>query len=445
MADQLSMQIEKSLANKMRLSEGNEMSVSSQASPFGCCNYFDRCGDGDLLSLHYAGQLPLLDWIGFNITDVCFRMMEFITYVRPARTISNTATSGFLGDPCDDPNGVEWGACKIMIDDYGRIGRKGPTRDIMKPKKFCETEPIWRLDGSKIADEREWDMRFVGDQIIADMSELIVTGSFSTPGQFDGLQKIVNNTYDCKMVNSIVIDWNGNDMDGGAGVTWNGTPVAPTYNFVSVLLAAVRRVKQRISWAPRLKTQKLVVGNMIIVMPNDMIQCLLDYFTCWSVCGGDMTQLMSYEARKFRDSLLGGVFGTGRIFLDGFEIPILGYDWGTINGPTRGDIYFLTNAIGNFRIWEGEHISADVAVAENSGQGYFSTDGGRVLWLADFENECRTLKGWMHPRLFCKAPWTQIRFTDVKCSAPGGFMSPDPDATSYYPMTSFSQAECNGA
>lgn len=424
----------------------NTMSVSDLATPFGCCNFFDRCGDGDLMSLHFAGQLPLLDWMGFNVSDECYRTMEFISYVRPATSLSHVATPGYLGDPCDDPNGIDYGSCKITVEDFGRIGRLGPTRDIMKPKKYCITDPIWRLDGSKVTQEREWDMKFVIDVILNDMNELLVTGNASTPGQFDGLERWVRTGYDCSILDSIVVDWNGNSMNGGAGITWNGTPVPATMDFISVFLAAIRRVKQRISWSPRLKTQKPQVGDMIILMPNSMIPCLLDFFTCWSVCAGSQyneVAINSYEARNFRNALLGGMFGQGRIYLDGFEIPILGYDWGLINGPTLGDIYFLTGSLGAFRVWEGEHISADVAARENPEDGYFSTDGGRILWKVDFSNECRTMKGWIHPRLFCRAPWMQIRFQDVKCLQPGGFLSADPNDTSFYPLTSFASSECS--
>lgn len=59
-----------------------QLVVSDGATPFGCCNFFDRCTD-ELLSLHFAGMLPLLDYMGFNVSDVCHKVIEFITYVRP--------------------------------------------------------------------------------------------------------------------------------------------------------------------------------------------------------------------------------------------------------------------------------------------------------------------------------------------------------------------------
>ncbi len=55
------------------------LTLGTDATPFGCCNFFDRCGDGDLMSLHYAGRLPLLDYFGFNITEECYKVMEFLT------------------------------------------------------------------------------------------------------------------------------------------------------------------------------------------------------------------------------------------------------------------------------------------------------------------------------------------------------------------------------
>jgi hypothetical protein len=447
MATLLEQMIEQEIQKRQTVKRGYAygMEPTAQASPFGCCNFFDHCGD-ELMTLYFSGQLPLLDWMGFNVSEVCYRTIEFMTYVRPERGYySGTATPGYLCDPCDDPQGVEWGSCKLTVEDFGRIGRVGPTRDIMKPKKYCITDPIWRLDGTPVTNEKEWDMKFVLDQILNDVNLMMVNGNPATCGQFGGLEYWVKTGYDCSMLDSIVIDFNGNSMAGGAGVTWNGNAVLATYDFIDILLAAYRRINQRIGWAPRLRTQPRKLGEQILVMPTSMINCLLDFFTCWSVCPGELTFMDSYEGRAFRNTLNGGLFGDGRIYLDGKEIPILGYDWGLINGPTLGDIYFLTGSIGSFRIWEGEHISAEVAARENPDDGYSSSDGGRVLWKNDYENECRETKGWIHPRLFNKAPWAQIRFQDVQCVTPGGFMGVDPDETSFYPLTSFNPAECEGS
>jgi hypothetical protein len=416
------------------------LTLTNEATPFGCCNFFDACDDG-LMTLYYAGQLPLLDWMGFNVTDVCLRSMEYLTYVRPAQS-QGSDTPGYICDPCHDPYGVEWGSCKLQLEDFGRYGRLGPTRELMKPKFYCKTRPIVRLDGTPVTSEREWDMKFVSDQVINDVSVAVVNGDAGTCGQFDGLEHIVTDGYSCGMLDSIVIDWNGNPMTGGNGVTWNGAAVANTFNIVDVLIAIFNRFVQRISWAPMLKAQRRQVGDMILVMPNDLIDCLLNFYTCWSVCTDNV--FSSYESRTFRDSLNGGAFGYGQITLKGFTIPILGYDWGLLKGPKTGDMYFLTGAVGGQRIWEGEHLDGNMALKELGEQnmGYWTTDGGRMLWKIDTENECRTVKGWIHPRMWCAAPFLQARFTDVQCETPGGFLSPDPADTSWFPPTSFSQAAC---
>lgn len=421
------------------------MSVSNAATPFGCCNFFDPCAD-EIMSLHYSGRLRLLDYMGFNVSDECKRTIDFISYVRPERQIDGvTPTAGHIADACADPNGIEVGSCKLTIEDFGRYGRKGPDREIMKPKMYCKTSPRRRLDGTPVTSEQEWDMRFAMDTMIGDVRTDLITGSSLTAGQFDGLERWVRTGYDCSILDSMVIDWNGNPMSGGAGITFNGNPIASNFNFIDVLLAVIRRKRQRVGWSPVLSAQEPQIGDEVLVMPTYMTNCLLDHFTCWSVCDGSQyneVALQSLEARAFRNSLIGGMFGNGRIFVDGIEIPLMAYDFGLIKGPTRGDMYYLSGSVGSVRLWEGEHLSADVAAQQFGAHGYFSTDGGRVLGVSEVENECYHMKLWMHPRLWCLAPWAQARFQDVVCRDPLGPLSGDPDMTSFYPLTSFAPAEC---
>ena len=156
----------------------------------------------------------------------------------------------------------------------------------------------------------------------------------------------------------------------------------------------------------------------------------------------------------FRDNLISAtnpanLYGHGYITLDGITIPLMAYDWETINGPTRFDMYFLTGSIGGRRILEGEMLSANTALSNfapnvtgaNVGD-YFTLDNGRLLGKYDTDNECYKLKLWHHPRLFCAAPWAQIRFQDVVCRSAVDPLSPDPAETSFYPETSFDAAVC---
>jgi len=430
------------------------MTISDVATPFGCCNYFDSCAD-EIFSLTYRGALGLLDWLGWNVVKECYRSVEFITFRRPEQS-NGQDTAGYQSDPCAEPNSWEMGTRKLTVEDFGRITRAGPTREIVKPEFYCKTRPRYRLDGSRVMSEQEWDLLFTMDQMLDDMRKLIITGNSATPGQFDGLEQWVSTAHGGAL-NGKVVDWNGNDMSGGAGITFNGAPVSATADLITVLQAVFRQVMQQRSWNPSFSGAPVRLGDMILVLPTFARDCLLDLYTCWSVCSGSNYStevLQTYEARNFRNSLISAqnpanLFGHGYITLDGITIPILAHDWELINGPSRFDMYLLTGQVGGRRIWEGEMLDASAALANLEGVaggaplgGYFTLDGGRVLGLRDTSNECYKIKLWQHPRLFCLAPWMQIRFEDVACHSAISPLSPDPSETSFYPETSFNPAEC---
>jgi len=439
------------LPDSRHLTAQQRLTISTAATPFGCCNFFDSCAD-EIFSLYYKGALDLLDWMGFQVSEDCLRKVHFINYLRPEQS-EGSDTAGYISDPCTEPNGVEFGSCSLSVEDFGLYGRSGPVRKILRPERYCKTFPRYMLDGSRIESETMWDMTFTMDQVLNDIRVALIDGNATTAGQFDGLKRWVKTGYDCSMLDSWVVDWNGNPMSGGAGITINGNAIAATWDFVDVLLDLFRNIIQRIGWSPMLRNQSMQVGDMILVLPSFLARCLLDFYTCWSVCPGAQYEEVvkdSKEMREFRISLNGGLFGDGMIALDGHTIPLLAYDWGLINGPTRGDVFFLTGSMGAQRIWEGEHLDANTALRELSGVSdaagavgdYFVRDAGRVLGKVDTDELCRILKLWMAPRLWCLAPWAQIRFQDVKCSTPTGPLSPNPADTSFYPETSFTAAEC---
>lgn len=433
----------------VRSAIARQTEVSDAATPFGCCAFFDECADG-IFSLYYRGVLDLLDWMGFVPTDTCYRSVEFINYLRPEQS-GGADTPGYISDPCEDPHGTEFGECSLTVDDFGRYGREGPVRDLMKSKKWCKISPRFFLDGTPVDSEAQWDMFFAMDQLLTDIRKALVTGNATTAGQFDGLERWVRTGYDCASLDSYVINWNGNPMAGGNGITINGAAIANTWDIIDVLLDVFRNIMERVSWSPLLRQQQgnMREGDVIILLPGFLARCLLDFFTCWSVCGGAQYEIVTKDAkemREFRLTLNGGMFGDGQIMLDGFTIPLLQYDWELVKGPKTGDMYLLTGAIGQNRVWEGEHLDANTAVREalegyNSSE-YSSLDGGRVLTKGDVNNLCAQKKLWMFPRLFCMAPWAQVRFQNVQCETPTGPLSPDPSETSFYPETCFNPAEC---
>lgn len=435
-----------------------QRAVSDAASPFGCCNFFDLCGDGDLMSLHYRGELGLLDLMNFAPTDTCLRKVEFISYVRPQMD-GSTPTASYISDYCADPNGIEYGSCELDVSHFGYLGRKSKQRNVQIPERYCATSPRYRIDGTPVARESEWDMLFTMDALMDDVRRILITGNSATPGQFDGLQRWVRDGYtQCggptnSLLDSIIINWNSNPMSGGAGITYNGSPVGATFDIVDILLAANRRINQRIGWSPVLRSQNIRPGQKVLVMPTDWIDCLLNFYTCWSVCRDgqtvDSVNLDSLEARDFRRGLEGGMFGDGEIMLGREIIPILGYDWELINDNGTADMYLLTLGVGTQRFWFGDLLDANNALAninalrndmEVAG-GYFSTDGGRILGKQDFVNLCQTIKLWITLRLFTRAPWANMRIQNVACSQPLGVLSPDP-LSGYFPASSFSSITC---
>lgn len=423
------------------------LAVSSLASLYGCCGFLDMCGDADLMSLSFAGAEPFLDVLNFQPTSVCKISKNFIAWTRAARTLG-VRQAGYLADACADPGTVEYGTCEFEINDFARLRRASPTRDITKAGlRYCETQPRYRLDGAPITDDMEFGLRLATEVLLQDLKNMLVTGNDTTPGQFDGLQQLVKTGYTspdghtCKLMDSIVIDWNDLTLAGGAGATWNGAAIAATYDFIDVLLAVYRRIRDRIRMAAALNAP-MQPGDMVLVMPSALIRCFLDSFTCWTVCTSSATD--TYESRRYRDSLNGGMFGAGRIWLDGFEIPIVPFDWGLVNGPTHFDAYLLTLKVGGVRLVEGQFndMRGIPSVPGVPSGVLVPTDGGRFLTWAQADHTCMHNVIEMQPRLLMWAPWAQARFQDIVCNQPGGVLSPDPEETSFFPETSFNTPAC---
>lgn len=430
-----------------------DLTVSSAPTIYQCCGLFDLCGDSDLMSLSMAGSSKFLDWLGWQPSNECQILKYFIHWIRPEHTLGDP-TVGYLSDPCATPNGYEWGHTSFRLEDWARLRRKAPVRDVTRyDTKLCAAQPRYRLDGTPITDDREWEIRLATEVLLQDLARMVITGNAATPGQFDGLQRLIRTGYTdadgrrATAMDSIVVDWNANPMTGGAGITWNGAAIAATFDFVDVLLAIYRRIRTRISMAPALAGTGLRTGDMILTLPEHLAHCLLDFYTCWSVCDGDsdaykMMTLDTLEARRYRDSLNGGMFGDGRIFLDGFEIPLLVYNYETITGPTRGDMYLLTNAIGSTRLINGQYLDMRSADGGLEGAELAAIDGGRLLTGVERDYTC--VERWveMAPRLLSWAPWAQARITDVACASPAGPISPDPLDASYFIEKSFFPASC---
>lgn len=425
-----------------------DLSLTDQISTiYGCTGLFDLCSDADLMSLSFEGQQPFLDWIGWERTDICQIKKNFITWMRPESNISGNRSVGYVADPCGGSNGVSWGSCDFTLEDFALLRRHGPTRNATRDHvRLCEMQPRYRLDGTPITRDSEFDMRLVTESLVQDLKRMVIDGNSAVAGQFDGLEQLVATGYvnsqgrRCSSMDSIVIDWNGLGMNGGAGITWNGQAVGATYNLIDVLLAVIRRIKDRIAMAPQLARQMLSAGDIVIVAPSHVVRLILDAYTCWSVCPGQQfneANLNTYEARTFRNNLEGGMFGDGVITLDQVRIPLISYDWGLIKGETLSDIYVLTGSVGSVKTISGQYNDMAMVPGNYPDADYRTTDGGRLLTWLERDKTCVYREVEFQPRLLMWAPWAQARIQDVRTTVPGGILSPDPWATSFFPETSF--------
>lgn len=399
----------------------------------GCCGLFDPCGENALLSLTKPNE-TFLDWISWRPNNDCRQFVKMLSYIGPAGTAAGARTSNGAIAACAAAPGVEFGACEVMLPDKGRIARAGPVRDLTdNNRSVCSEYPVFTLEGQQITDELTWSLMLAGSTLLQDLKRMIVTGNPDNTGEFAGLETLVNTGYidartarRCTSMDSIVLDW------AGALVTHAHSGV---FVLIDYIIDIVRRIKERASWS---NLGQIGSGQQILLMPALLRDVLLDAFTFWTIQSGiayNEVNFSNYETRTFRNSLNGGGYGDGQIFVDGQAIPIITYDWDTLgqgaNGFT-GDIYLLTKSIGTTPVLWGQYIdmaAPAAAFAEKAGYAlYRATDNGKFLSYWKTDETCTQTTMLMRPNIYCSAPWAQARIMSVAGRRPLAPMQPDPNS-----------------
>lgn len=430
-------------AGDLLRSKEASLTLSTLGSLYGPNPLFTVGGSNDLLSLTLEGE-AFLDWLGWQANNETRQFVRLITYVGPSGTAAGSETSG-VAAACDDPNGVEFGKAEILLPDKGRIKRAGPTRDLTENNRKVSNEyPLFTKDGQQIQDELMWSLTLAGITLKQDLKRLVVTGNAANANEFSGLETLVNTGYRdattgglVTSMDSIVTNWASQPMSYKP----NGV-----HQFVDYLIDVIRRIRTRAAWSTM---GGIAVGDQVIVLPSFLRDGLLDAYTCWSVCPGaqyNEANLNTFEARSFRNTLNGGAFGMGQIFVDGTPVPVITYDWTAIGQAAPyhlGDVYVLTRRIGNLPVFWGQYIDMAQPAArfqEEAGYGHYkATDGGRFLAYWKMDNECIQPVMVMRPNLYLSAPWAQARFVNVGALRPLAPLSADP-TSSYYAETNLGTA-----
>lgn len=400
---------------------------------------FDLCGDNDLVSLSLMGGYNrALDAIGFVTSGVQLIHEDMITYVSADGTAAGEETDGWISDPCAPGNSVESGGCSFELTGWGRLRRSSPVRDITDViNKYCIQQPRYRIDGSMIDNDYEWDVVRLNATILHDFQRLFINGSALVAGQHDGLEQLVTYGYqdpgsqeDCSAMDATVVDWNDNAIcptNGATGVTVNGVAIADGYRLLDIIKAFLRRTQTRIQMSS-LSGSPLHIG----LATTNTINCLISCYVCDLVCGGDVERMDSFEARA-EIARLRQQFGANDAVLLTFEgYPVLFYAWDWELYDSVGDnsdMYILTPTVGNtplFRIQTKDMSNINTTTGQSPIPQFRVTDQNRILSWENWDNTCYQVHTEMQWRLYMPGPWAQMRITNVSCNGVFGEISPDP-------------------
>lgn len=386
---------------------------------------FALCGDNDIISLLIRDE-GFLRWLRWSPNNFVTRPVKMLSWIGPEGTAEHNVTAGWLADDCEVPNSVEFGKCEIDFA-KGLLGRCGQDISaITLGERYCDKEPIYRLDGSTINNDAEWQAAIAGMVLRDDVSELLVTGNKVTAGQFDGLENLVDDDYydyrtglRCSHADSIVVDWNN----------------AALTDLPSLIAEIVARIRYRAKGIGGVNP-----ADMVIMTTSHVRDCIVDTYACEQPCGtgsaGNPITVITSDAIAQRNRYLtGGQYGDGFISVNGIPISFLINDWLPITScgadAWGSDVYILTRQVGPRQVMFGEFQDLRVAAGELNrvfGGGHRVTDGGRFLLYGRKDELCFNECIVTRPSLVVSAPWAQARIANVCCGSQLPPLSPDPDS-----------------
>lgn len=379
---------------------------------------FGYCGPDAVISAVVNGH-PFSNWIGWTGENVDRRAVKILTSMGPSGT-DTAPTSGVMTGKCAECNSVQWEKCEIdMVKGLlCRCGNEIAAVDI--GYGYCEAQPVYRVDGTLIRDDAEWQAALAGNAIAQDLEGMLVQGNRANLNEADGLERLVREGYTdcrtqnaCEAVDSIVVDWAFDGLNGA--VNGHG-------NIIAKITDIIRRFKLRAKGHGGIN----IAADVTIMLPSHLRDALVDY---WASFGSFLvTGQIAIDATVMferRESFItGGLFGDGWVPVDGSPVSLLCNDYipfGGFNGSCS-DIYMLTKKLGTVVTLTGffQDFSVNAAaLASRFGADRFSvTDGGRFLmYNRNTQETCFNTCLITRPGLYMSAPWVQARIYDV-CVTP---------------------------
>lgn len=429
---------------KMPFSLKEASITPTNVSIYGRNSIFDPCSPGDVFGMQVQ-TVGLMNWIGWRPNRFYRRRVDFIPWYGPQGTTDGSPASG-AGAPCDDPNTWEWGVCGYDLTHtswYHLAGQGLDPHTIVQDR--CETTPRYRLNGTPITDDVEWQMNGIMNVLQQYLRRDIIHGSHGNAYEMDGLESLIktgyqndNDTY-CPQIDSIMVDWANDDLDGAA----NGLG-----NFFDYLDEVVTEIEWRASAIGTISET-----DMVLVTSRFMATCLLDAYACYTTCGvtdtNDVTdQALRAQQRAARMALNGGPLYDGASAVgylnlkSGRRIPILvddAFDISKFSTTYCTDIYLLTRRVGSIDVLYGEYLDMRVFASRVSAQfptGTFTAradSAGRFVTKGKEDNWCVQLMMGTSPEIYLAAPWAQVRFSDVCCARKRTPLTGDPFQPHYMP------------
>lgn len=393
-------------------------------SIYGRNSIFDPCEAGDVWGLQVETN-GLMNWLGWRPNRFASRRVSFIQWWGPQGT-GDGAASTLAGSPCDDPDVWEYGDCSYELchDSWYQVGGETLNPQTLSLDNRCETTPRYRLNGVQITDDLEWQANGMMNVLNQAIQYGVVKGSHGNAFEMEGLEGRIRTGYldkngqPCPAVDSIMVDWQNDDLDGAV----NGFG-----NFFDYLDEVVDEIEYRAQ-----NMGGIAERDMVLVTARHTAKELLNKFACYSSCGlvADLSDISDQALRPqvlaARQGLNGGPLydGTravGFISLkSGRRIPIIVHDTISISTSSSNycsDIYLLTRRIGNRDVFYGTYMdlrrAARAYARRMRAQKIHSDAVGRFLLSHKDDNFCTQLIAGTSPELYLAAPWAQVRFEDV--------------------------------